>query len=87
MVVPITNIVKNSILATDNIADLIIGTSLLNITINIYFVLPYYDGIMLNAFNDLLCSKLCWHNRWIPNHMCNILQNIAKLKEMVMYTS
>ena len=34
-----------------------------NIAINIYFILPYYAGITLNAFNDLLCSKLCWHNR------------------------
>ena len=24
-------------------------------------------GIMLNAFSDLLCSKLCWHNRLIPS--------------------
>ena len=24
----------------------------LSITINIYFTLPYYSGIMLNAFND-----------------------------------
>ena len=23
--------------------------------------------IMLNAFKDLLCSKLCWHNRPGPN--------------------
>ena len=23
----------------------------------------YYAGIMLGAFNNLLCSKLCWHNR------------------------
>ena len=22
--------------------------------------------IMLNAFNDPLCSKLCWHNRRVP---------------------
>ena len=26
----------------------------------------YYAGIMLNAFSDLLCSKLCWHNRLVP---------------------
>ena len=25
--------------------------------------LPYYASIMLDAFKDLLCSKLCWHNR------------------------
>ena len=35
---------------------------MLNIAINIYFTLPYYVGIMLNAFNYPLCSKLCWHN-------------------------
>ena len=23
----------------------------------------YYAGIIFNAFSDLLCSKLCWHNR------------------------
>ena len=26
----------------------------------------YYADIMLNAFSDLLCSKLCWHNRLVP---------------------
>ena len=26
----------------------------------------YYAGIMLNAFSDLLCSKLCWHNWLVP---------------------
>ena len=25
--------------------------------------LSYYASIMLDAFRDLLCSKLCWHNR------------------------
>ena len=25
-----------------------------------YFTFPYYAGIMLNAFSDLLCSQLCW---------------------------
>ena len=28
--------------------------------------ISYYAGIMLNAFNHLLCSKLCWHNRLVP---------------------
>ena len=41
---------------------------MLDIAINIYCTLPYYAGIMLNAFNDLLCSKLCWHNRRIPRY-------------------
>ena len=28
--------------------------------------ISYYAGIMLNAFSDLLCSNLCWHNRLVP---------------------
>ena len=32
---------------------------------NIYFTLPYYAGIMINTCSDLLCPKLCWHNRRI----------------------
>ena len=46
---------------------------MLDVAINIYFTLPYYAGIMFNAFNDLyilcsiLCSKLCWHNRRVPS--------------------
>ena len=27
----------------------------------------YHADIMLNAFIDPLCSKLCWHRRWVPN--------------------
>ena len=33
----------------------------------------YYAGIMLDAFGYLLCSKLCWHNRLVPNR-CKITQ-------------
>ena len=40
----------------------------LNIAIKMYFTLPYYAGIMLNAFNDSLCLKLCWHHRRVCNH-------------------
>ena len=29
-------------------------------------------SIMLDAFKDQLCSKLCWHNRPGPSHL-NIL--------------
>ena len=29
--------------------------------------ISYYAGIMLNAFSDLFCSKLCWHNWLVPN--------------------
>ena len=32
---------------------------MLNIAININFTISCYAGIMLNAFNDPLCSKLC----------------------------
>ena len=32
-----------------------------------YKYLTYYAGIMLNAFRYLLCSKLCQHNRRVPN--------------------
>ena len=35
--------------------------------------ISYYAGIMLNAFSDLLCSKLCWHNRLVPNYNTYIL--------------
>ena len=32
---------------------------------------------MLNAFSDLLCSKLCWHNRRVPIRLESImLQNL-----------
>ena len=43
-----------------------------DIVINVYFTLPYYAGIMLNAFNDPLCSKLCWHDRWVPINIVHI---------------
>ena len=33
----------------------------------LYKYLTYYAGIMLNAFRYLLCSKLCQHNRRVPN--------------------
>ena len=28
--------------------------------------LSYYAGNMLDAFSDLLCLKLCWHNQLVP---------------------
>ena len=34
--------------------------------ITIFKKYSYYAGIMLNAFSDPLCSKLCWHNRLVP---------------------
>ena len=30
--------------------------------------ISYYAGIMLNALNGLLCSKLCWHNWLVPSY-------------------
>ena len=29
--------------------------------------IAYYAGIMVNAFSDRLCTKLCWHNQLVPN--------------------
>ena len=34
--------------------------------IDIKLNLTYYGSIMLDAFKELLCSKLCWHIR--PGH-------------------
>ena len=41
--------------------------------------LSYYAGIMLNAFSDLLCLKLCWHNRLVPSHNYYIMYDISLL--------
>ena len=49
--------------------------------------LSYYANIMLDAFRDQLCSKLCWHNMHGPNHMssysdtfiCRILQALLTI--------
>ena len=32
--------------------------------------ISYYAGIMLNAFSELLCLKLCWHNWLVPIQGC-----------------
>ena len=48
---------------------------MLDIAINIYFTFPCYAGIMLNTFNDLLCSKLYWHNRRVPTiYKCTLIK-------------
>ena len=39
--------------------------------------LSYYASIMLDAFKDLLCSKLCWHNRPGPSGAILSRPNIA----------
>ena len=46
------------------------STNVYNIAIIINFTVPYYAGVMLNAFNDLLCSELCWYNRRVPTLDC-----------------
>ena len=52
----------------------------------------YYAGIMLNAFSDLLCSKLCWHNRLVPRPViligeCRAILIIIKLhSHMLLYS-
>ena len=33
--------------------------------------LAYYAGIMLDAFSNVICSKLCWHNR--PGPTCYLV--------------
>ena len=35
----------------------------------------YYASTMLDAFSDLLCSKLCWHNRPGPKLNYNFIFN------------
>ena len=32
----------------------------------IFKIFPIMLDIMLNAFSDLLCTKLCWHNQLVP---------------------
>ena len=39
------------------------------ITINVFYMFP----IIFNAFSDPLYSKLCWHNRRVPNFRDSIL--------------
>ena len=37
-----------------------------NHLLQFFKLFSYYAGIMLNAFSDLLFSKLCWYNRLVP---------------------
>ena len=37
-----------------------------------------HAGIMLNAFSNLLCSKLCLHNRLVPTQLDKIHSNICQ---------
>ena len=41
----------------------------INHLLQFFKLFSYYAGIMLNAFSDLLCSKLCWHNWLVPNQI------------------
>ena len=34
-------------------------------------------ALCLNAFSDLLCLKLCWHNRLVPNRYCLSFSEVA----------
>ena len=43
-----------------------------NHLLQFFKLFSYYAGIMLNAFSDLLCSKLCWHNRLIPSYIATL---------------
>ena len=40
-----------------------------------------YASIMLNAFRHLLCSKSCWHNRWVPLDSLPLYQFSASCHE------
>ena len=40
--------------------------------------LSRYFLLCWHYFSDLLCSKLCWHNRLVPNHdICQALQIVS----------
>ena len=49
---------------------------LLQVAYKCILYVSYYAGIMLNAFSDPLCSKLCWHNWRVSN--CNSIKLLAK---------
>ena len=38
----------------------------INYLLQIFKNVSHYAKIMLNAFSDLLCSKVCWHNQLVP---------------------
>ena len=37
----------------------------------------YYTSIKLDALNNLLCSKLYWHNRPGPNYSATLIATVA----------
>ena len=49
------------------------------VTVLLESISIFGSGIMLDAFIYLLCSKLCWHNRRVPNnHACVIATVLVK---------
>ena len=68
---------SKSLLKADNLERLIyvLGCiyKLYVVFVAIFKNISYYTGIMLNAFSDLLCSILCWHNRLVPTYNKHLL--------------
>ena len=46
---------------------------------NIKLNLSHYASIMLDAFKDVLCSKLCWHNRPGSNKINSMKKDFLKI--------
>ena len=45
----------------------------INHLLQFFKTFSYYADIMLNAFSDLICSLLCWHNRLVPYGVASIV--------------
>ena len=58
-----------------------------NHLLQFFKLFSYYAGIMLNAFSDLLCSKLCWHNRLVPTGWlkCTTVASYATIRLELCY--
>ena len=54
-----------------------------NHLLQFFKLFSYYAGIMLNAFSDLLCSKLCWHNRLVPTYCSGVLRKGTSIQESI----
>ena len=50
---------------------MIVQLEYINHLLQFFENISYYASIMLNAFSDLLCSELCWHNRLGPSYVAN----------------
>ena len=59
--------------------------------VKVSFTMPImYAGIMLNAFNDTLCSNLWWHNRQVSivvYESCNTMGTMGIIKYFMQYES